>query len=155
MKNLFMIALAAWVAVGALPAAAQEEGLSKAEAAKMEREEKRLAADWMKTELNNLRKTVTLLKKIKNAKTVAAPLKEIQSLYGISSGVKQTAMGEAGPASKPTGAAYEEQEKKNASTLKKVKKEISAEMERIKALELGNSELESAFEWLEENRLSD
>lgn len=155
MKKLFMLACAAWVAWGVMPVAAQEEGLSKAEAAKIEREEKRLAADWMKNELNTLRKTVTLLKKIKNAKTVAAPLKEIQSLYGISSGVKKTAMGESAPASKPEGAAYDEQEKKNASSLKKVKKEISAEMERIKALNLDNSELESAFEWLEENRLSD
>lgn len=155
MKKLFMLALAAWAAVGALPAAAQEEGVSKAEAAKMEREEKRLAADWMKAELNTLRKTVFLLRKIKNAKSVAAPLKEIQSLYGIAGGGKMTAMGEAAPASKPEGAAYEEQEKKNASALKKVKKEISAEVERIKALELGNSELESALEWLEENRLSD
>ena len=133
------------------PALAQEEGMSKAEAAKMEREEKKAAYEWIKQEMNTLRKTTSLLKKIKNEKTVKSSLKEIQSMYGLGGG--KTAMGEAAPASKPEGDAYLEQEAKNATVMKKIRKELKAEIDRVKALELGNDDLDSALEWLEENRL--
>lgn len=155
MKTSILLVAAACCALFPLPAAAQEEGLSKAEAAKEERMEKRLAADWMKEELNRLRKTTAVLKKVKNAKTAASAAKELQGMYGLGGSGQQTAMGAAGPATKPQGAAYAEQEKKNASTLKKVKTEARAEVARIQALNLNDADLDAALEWLEENRLAD
>lgn len=137
----------------AQPLCAQDDALPKAEQAKIEREEKKAAADWMKSEINTLRKTTALLKKIKNEKTVKKNLKDIQAMYGLSKA--QTAMGNAGPAEKPTGAAYKEQEKKNASTLEKIRKELGKEIERVRGLELDNADLEEALTWIESSRLID
>lgn len=142
MKTILSVMLAAVCAAFlAQPLCAQDDALPKAEQAKMQREEKKLAADWIKSEMNNLRKTNSLIKKIKDEKSGKKILIKLREIYGTSG--TQTAMGATGPATKPEGEAYKEQEKKNALAMTKLKTNLKQEIERISELELENDELMS------------
>ncbi len=108
-----------------------------------DRFERKDAAVWVKEEMNRRKKTLALLKKIKDEKSADKAAKALLALYGVSG--KQTAMGESGPAQKPTGEAYEEAEAKNARQLEKLDAAIAAQRERIEELELESSRLSEAF----------
>lgn len=139
----------------AQPLCAQDDALPKAEQAKIEREEKKLAADWVKNEITTLRKTTALIKKVKDDKTAKKANKKLQDMYGKKGTKKKTAMGEAGPATMPRGAAYKEQIKKNEATLTKLKRELKREITRISEIELEDDEIMGMLYEIEDTHLSD
>lgn len=106
------------------------------------RYDKKEAMNWFKTTLKNKQATVKILKKVKDQKSLDKAGKELQKLYGTKG--KATAMGEAGPATKPAGAA--ELEEKNAAKLEKLDEAINAQIERIQGLELDTAEFDKGIE---------
>lgn len=150
MKKLLMMLTLALAALFAMPAMADDDDAAKSETSKVSREDKKAAADWMKRELTTIKKTTALLKKIKNEKTAKKVVKEVRSVNGLSTG--STAMGDAKPPTKPTGDAYTEQEEKNKAQLEKLRTDLQNEIERVRGLELNNSELNEALDWLFTNR---
>ncbi len=113
-----------------------------------DRDERKEAAVWVKEETTRLKKTLALLKKVKDEKSATKVGKALLELYGASG--ESTAMGETGPGEKPTGEAFTEAEKKNAKALLKLNKGIAAQRERIEKLDLESPKLSEALSAVDE-----
>ncbi len=123
MKAILYLLLAVLALPMALPLAAAPD-----------RFEKKEAAAWVKEEMGRLKKTLAILKRVKDEKSADKAGKALLALYEVER--EQTAMGEVGPARKPEGEAMMEAEEKNAKALEKMQKAIDSQCLRIAALEL-------------------
>ncbi len=132
MRTTHLLLLAAFV----LPLASPPAGAAP------DREERKEASIWVKEEMNRRKKTLALLKKVKDEKSANKAAKALMELYAVSG--QQTALGETGPARKPTGEAFSEAEAKNTRQLEKLDAAISAQRKRIAALELKSASLSEA-----------
>ncbi len=108
-----------------------------------DRYERQEAATWVKEEMNRLKKTQTLLKRVKDEKSAEKVGKALLDMYEVRR--EQTAMGEVGPAQKPTGEAMDSAQDRSAARFEKMEKAIVVQLERIKALELESATLASAI----------
>ncbi len=112
-----------------------------------DRFEKQEAAAWVKEESARLRKTLALLKRVKDEKSAEKAGKALLALYKVER--KQTAMGEVAPPQKPTGEAMDTAEGKHAERFSKMQKAINDQLMRISALELDSPSLDRALEAVE------
>ncbi len=132
MKTTFYLLLTALILPLTLPASAAPD-----------RFERKEAATWVKEEMNRRKKTLALLKRVKDEKSAEKVGKALLEMYDA--GGEETALGETGPAPKPTGEAMAAAEEKNAKALEKMQKAIAAERERIAELEIESSTLTKAL----------
>lgn len=130
--------------------AAEKGKLSKEELAEM-REARKEASAYVKDELKRNKKLASLLKKVKDAKSAKKQAEKILELTG-SGKTKKTALGEAGPATVPTGPAMDEERRKRARELKTSYAKLRKQVETFNELEIENceefDEIKSALEKL-------
>lgn len=120
-------------------AAAAEKGKPSKEDAAELREVRKEAAAYVKEELKRNKKLASLLKKVKDAKSAKKQAEKILELTG-SGKKKKTALGEAGPASVPTGPAMDEERKKKARELKTSYAKLRKQVETFNELEIEDCE---------------
>lgn len=106
------------------------------------RADKKAALEWFKNAMKNKQSALKILKKVKDQKSADKAGKDLQKLFGVKG--KATAMGETGPAQKPSGAA--DLEEKSAAKLQKLQELIDAQVERINGLDIQSSELDKGIE---------
>lgn len=130
--------------------AAEKGKLSKEEAAEL-RESRKEASAYVKDELKRNKKLASLLKKVKDAKSAKKQAEKILELTG-SGKTKKTALGEAGPATVPTGPAMDEERRKRARELKTSYAKLRKQVEVFNELEIEDceefDEIKSALEKL-------
>lgn len=131
-------AMAQDVAEPADEAPAKEAAPTKEEAAEM-REARKEAAAYVKDELKRNKKLAGLLKKVKDAKSAKKQAEKILELTG-SGKKKKTALGDAGPATRPTGPAMDEERKKRARELKASYAKLIKQVEAFNELEIEDCE---------------
>lgn len=117
-------------------APAGEEAPSKEDAAEL-REARKEAAAYVKDELKRNKKLTSLLKKVKDAKSAKKQSEKILALTGNGK-KKKTALGEAGPAKRPTGPAMDEERKKRARELKSSYAKLLKQIDELEELEIEN-----------------
>ncbi len=115
-----------------------------APAASPDRFEKQGATVWVKQEMTRLKKTLALLKRIKDERSAKKGAKALQDMYGKAG--TTTAMGEVAPPELPKGEAVAAAVARNAPRLASLEQAIVEETERIEALELKSTELAEALE---------
>lgn len=120
-----------------------EEELSPSERRQEQKMARQTAEAWVKDEMALRKKVIAQLRKIKDERSAEKAAKVINKLLETSSG-EQTALGEVGEATRPTGAAIEAEDKKREPLVSKQKKQIAAELQRISDLELDVPEWASA-----------
>ena len=130
--------------------AAEQGKRSKEEAAEL-REARKEAAAYVKDELKRNKKLTSLLKKVKDEKSAKKQAEKILELTG-SGKTKKTALGDAGPAKRPTGPAMDEERKKRARELKTSYAKLRKQVETFNELEIEDceefNEIKSALEKL-------
>lgn len=131
-------AMAQDVAEPADEAPAKEAAPTKEEAAEM-REARKEASAYVKDELKRNKKLAGLLKKVKDAKSAKKQAEKILELTG-SGKKKKTALGDAGPATRPTGPAMDEERKKRARELKASYAKLRKQVEVFNELEISDCE---------------
>lgn len=141
MKKYLAIFLSLLV-VGA-PLQAQDDEPARPSAAEA-RNDKKEAQNWYKNAIKNKQQALKILKKVKDKKTADKAGRDLQRLYGVSG--HATAMGESGPAQKPTGPAMDELEAKNGPKLEKLDEQINEQRERIESLNIDSEELQRGLE---------
>lgn len=119
-------------------APAKEAAPTKEDAAEL-REARKEAAAYVKDELKRNKKLTSLLKKVKDEKSAKKQAEKILDLTG-SGKKKKTALGEAGPASVPTGPAMDEERKKRARELKTSYAKLRKQVEAFNELEISDCE---------------
>ena len=131
-------------------APAKEAAPTKEDAAEM-REARKEASAYVKDELKRNKKLASLLKKVKDAKSAKKQAEKILELTG-SGKTKKTALGDAGPAKRPTGPAMDEERKKRARELKTSYAKLRKQVEVFNELEIEDceeyDEIKSALEKL-------
>ncbi len=130
-----------------LPAVLLALSLATPLSAAPDRFEKQEAAVWVKEESARLKKTLALLKRVKDEKSAEKAGKALLALYKVDR--KQTAMGEVAPPQKPTGEAMVTAEGRNAERFNKMQKAIQDQLLRIGTLELDSPSLDRALEAVE------
>ncbi len=111
-----------------------------------DRFEKQGATLWVKEETTRLKKTLALLKRVKDKRSAEKSGKALLEMYG--DGEENTAMGTVGPAELPKGEAVASAVARNAPRLASLEQAIEAQCERIKTLELESPTMERALEVL-------
>ena len=140
----FLILMMMVLGLAICPAMAQDvaepadEAPTKEEAAEM-REARKEAAAYVKDELKRNKKLGGLLKKVKDAKSAKKQAEKILELTG-SGKKKKTALGDAGPATRPTGPAMDEERKKRARELKASYDKLIKQVEAFNELEISDCE---------------
>lgn len=119
-------------------APAKKAAPTKEDAAEM-REARKEAAAYVKDELKRNKKLASLLKKVKDARSAKKQAEKILELTG-SGKTNQTALGDAGPATRPTGPAMDEVRKKNARELKRTYAKLIKQVEAFNELEIVDCE---------------
>lgn len=119
-------------------APAKEAAPTKEDAAEM-REARKVAAAYVKDELKRNKKLASLLKKVKDARSARKQAEKILELTG-SGKTNKTALGAAGPATRPTGPAMDEVRKKNARELKASYAKLIKQVEAFNELEIEDCE---------------
>lgn len=119
-------------------APAKKAAPTKEDAAEM-REARKVAAAYVKDELKRNKKLTGLLKKVKDAKSAKKQAEKILELTG-SGKTNKTALGDAGPATRPTGPAMDEVRKKNARELKSSYAKLIKQVEAFNELEIEDCE---------------
>lgn len=104
------------------------------------------AAQWVKTDLSNKKKALALFKKVKDEKSASKAAAAVLKLYSLENEGKVTALGEVGPASDPTGPAFEEAKKKAEKQREKLLEALEKENERISSLNIESDDLARAME---------
>lgn len=125
-------------------AKAAEEG-EDSEPVAVTREDRKAAAAWYKEDLANKKKALALFKKIKDEKSAEKSAKAVLKLYGLDRAGEQTAMGEVGERSVPTGPAMEAEARKVDKARAKLIGLLQSEQERVAGLELNTDEVSRAF----------
>lgn len=141
MNKILSLVLLALVAVA--PCFGQDEEMSPSERRQEQKFARQAAEAWVKDEMALRKKVIAQLRKIKDERSAEKAAKAISKLLETSSG-EQTALGEVGEATRPTGDAIEAEDKKREPIVSKQKKQIAAELERISDLELDVPEWVSA-----------
>ncbi len=106
---------------------------------------RREAVAWIKTSMNNRKKAIGLLKKVKDEKSAKRIGKTLQKLFETNAGT-QTAMGEVAPPSAPEGEAMDQEMEKKGKQIEKLDEAIAAERDRIDGLNLSVPELTEGLE---------
>lgn len=119
-------------------APAKEAAPTKEELAEM-REARKEASAYVKDELKRNKKLASLLKKVKDAKSAKKQAEKILELTG-SGKTNKTALGDAGPATRPTGPAMDEERKKRARELKTSYAKLIKQVEAFNELEIEDCE---------------
>ena len=141
MSKILNLVLMVLLAVA--PCYGQDEALSPSEKRQEQKLARQEAETWVKDEMALRKKVIAQLRKIKDERSAEKAAKVINKLLDNSSG-EQTALGEVGEATRPTGEAIEAEDKKREPVVSKQKKQIAAELKRISALELDVPEWASA-----------
>ncbi len=115
---------------------------------KVDRYELKEAQLWVKDQLAVAKKATAALKKIKDEKSAEKSLKAFKKILP-STGGTQTALGTTGAPKAPEGAAIEQVREKSASKIEKAGEALDAQIERIRELEIGNSELDAVLDQLD------
>ncbi len=115
---------------------------------KVDRYELKEAQVWVKNQLAVAKKATATLKKVKDEKSAEKALKVFKKLLPSTEGT-QTALGTAGPAKAPEGAAIEQVREKSASKIEKAGEALDTQIERIRELEIGNSDLDAVLDQLD------
>lgn len=138
-----ILSLVLMVLMAVAPCYGQDEELSPSEKRQEQKLARQAAETWVKDEMALRKKVIAQLRKIKDERSAEKAAKVINKLLDNSSG-QQTALGEVGEATRPTGEAIEAEDKKREAVVSKQKKQIAAELKRISALELDVPEWVSA-----------
>ncbi len=109
-----------------------------------DRFEKQGATVWVKEEMTRLKKTLAVLKRVKDEKSAEKAAKVLQGMYGRVG--ESTAMGEVGAAEIPKGEAVASAVARNAPRIAALEQAIAEQCERIDALELKSAEFASVLE---------
>lgn len=138
----FLILMMMVLGLMACPVMAQEETAAaeptKEDAAEL-REARKVAAAYVKDELKRNKKLTSLLKKVKDAKSAKKQSEKILELTGNGK-KKKTALGDSGPAKRPTGPAMDEERKKRARELKTSYAKLRKQIEEFNELEIKDCE---------------
>lgn len=138
----FLILMMMVLGLMACPVMAQEETAAaeptKEDAAEL-REARKVAAAYVKDELKRNKKLTSLLKKVKDAKSAKKQSEKILDLAGNGK-KKKTALGDSGPAKRPTGPAMDEERKKRARELKISYAKLRKQIEEFNELEIKDCE---------------
>ncbi len=138
-----ILSLVLMILAAVAPCFGQDEELSPSERRQEQKFARQAAETWVKDEMALRKKVIAQLRKIKDERSAEKAAKAIGTLLDTSSG-KQTALGEMGEATRPTGDAIEAEDKKREPIVSKQKKQIAAELKRISDLELDVPEWASA-----------
>ncbi len=111
-----------------------------------DRYEKQGATLWVKEETTRLKKTLTLLKRVKDERSAEKAGKALLEMYG--DGEENTALGKVGPAELPKGEAVATAVARNIPRLTSLERAIEAQRQRIEALELESTTMARALEVL-------
>ncbi len=112
-------------------------------AAAPDRFEKQGATLWVKEEMTRLKKTLALLRRVKDEKSAEKVAKVLLEMYGRVG--ERTAMGEVGAAEVPKGEAAEAAFARNAPRIQALEEAIAEQCTRIEALELTSEDFASAL----------
>lgn len=118
---------------------AQDERLKPSELRQEQKYARKAAESWVKDEIDTRKKVIAQLRKVKDEKSAEKAAKVLSKMLESSTG-EQTALGEVGEMTRPTGEAMEAEDKKREPLVSKQKKQISAELKRIEDLELESPE---------------
>lgn len=121
----------------------QDDKLKPSELRQEQKYARKAAESWVKDEIDTRKKVIAQLRKVKDERSAEKAAKVISKMLESSAG-EQTALGEVGEMTRPTGEAMEAEDKKRESVVSKQKKQISAELKRIEALELESPEWQAA-----------
>ncbi len=116
---------------------------------KPDRYEVKDAQLWVKGQLNNAKKSTSILKKVKDEKSATKAVTALKKLLGSNEGEK-TALGTVGAAKAPEGAAIDQVREKSAKQIEKASKDLATQIERIEALELDHPQLSDFITKLKE-----
>lgn len=134
-----ILSLVLMVLLVSVPGNGQEEKLSPAQQRQEQKYARHEAETWVKDEINLRKKVIAQLRKIKDERSAEKACKVLCDMLESGSG-EQTALGEVGVMTRPTGEAMEAEDKKREALVAKQKKQIKAELKRIDALELATPE---------------
>ncbi len=125
------------------PGYGQDEKLKPSELRQEQKYARKAAESWVKDEIDTRKKVIAQLRKVKDERSAEKAAKALGKMLESSAG-EQTALGEVGEMTRPTGEAMEAEDKKREPLVSKQKKQISAELKRIEALELESPEWQEA-----------
>ncbi len=108
-----------------------------------DRYEKQGATVWVKDEMNRLKKTLALLKRVKDERSAAKASKVLLDMYGRAG--ESTAMGEVGAPEIPKGEAVAAAVARNAPRIEALEQAVAEQCTRIEALELESADLATAL----------
>ncbi len=115
-------------------------------AATPDRFEKQGATVWVKEEMTRLKKTLALLKRVRDEKSADKASKVLLSMYGRAG--TATAMGEVGAAQLPKGDAFAAAMGRNAPRIAALEEAVKEQCKRIAALELESADMADALDAL-------
>lgn len=130
-----ILSLVLMVLMAVAPCYGQDEELSPSEKRQEQKLARQTAETWVKDEIALRKKVIAQLRKIKDERSAEKAAKVINKLLDTTTGA-QTALGEVGEATRPTGEAIEAEDKKREPLVSKQKKQIATELKRISDLEL-------------------
>ncbi len=133
MKRVICLVMIGWLAIS--PGMSQEEKMSPSELRQEQKFARQEAEAWVKEEMATRKKVIACLRKIKDERSAKKAAAQLCKILDTHAG-EQTAMGEVGEASRPTGAAIENEDKKRQPAVDKQKNQIKAELERIEKLQI-------------------
>lgn len=144
MKKIMIYFTLGCLAFAPLMAKDADEG-GDSEAVAVTRDDKKAAAAWYKEDMANKKKALALFKKIKDEKSAEKSAKAVLKMYGLDREGEQTAMGEVGERTTPTGPAMEAEAKKVDKARAKLINLLQNEQERVAGLQLDTEEVSRAF----------